>query len=131
MSARAPQYAARSLSTLPEHMLSHSSRAIKYVFLDGCRNIAASHTPDSAGTHKVYQRSNQAKGSGQFLASRKRLPVFQQLCGEAVPVTAPADGHLPNSRQELKELPDAKASREEAKGWRMGQAVECSPCNKA
>ncbi|KFQ75456.1 hypothetical protein N335_06114 [Phaethon lepturus] len=130
MSAPAPQCAARSLSPLPERMLSHTSRTIKYIFLDGCKNITASHALASAGTHKVYKGS-QAKGSGHFLASKKRLPVFQQLCGEAVPATALGDAHLQNSSQELKELPDAKAPREDRKGWRMRQAAECSPCNEA
>ncbi|KFR10622.1 hypothetical protein N306_15178 [Opisthocomus hoazin] len=124
MSAAAPQCAARSLSPLPER------RAIRYVFLNGCKNITASHTPAGAGTHKVY-KGPQTQGSGHFLASKKRLPVFQQLCGEAVPVTALGDVHLQNSSQELKELPDARAPREDTKGKRMRQAAECSQCNKA
>ncbi|KFV99995.1 hypothetical protein N327_12201 [Fulmarus glacialis] len=135
MSAPAPQCAASSLSTLPQCMLSHTSRDIKYIFLDGCKNIAASHAPTAAGTHKVYKGSlsshpKQAKGSGHFV-SKKRLLVFQQLCGEAMPAMALGDMHLQNSSQELKELPDAKAPREDTKGWRMRQAAGCSPCNKA
>ncbi|KFQ85032.1 hypothetical protein N337_05800 [Phoenicopterus ruber ruber] len=130
MSAPAPQCAARSLSPLPERTLSHTSRAIRYIFLDGCKNITASHPPDGAGTHKVYKGS-QAKGAGHFLASKKRLPVFRQLCGEAMPGMALGDVHLQNSSQELKELPDAKAPREDMKGWRARQAAACSPCNKA
>ncbi|KFV10841.1 hypothetical protein N340_08390, partial [Tauraco erythrolophus] len=108
MSAPAPQCEARSL---PKRTLSHTSRSIKYIFLDGCRNIPASHTSDSAGTHKVYKGS-QAKGSGHCYASKKRLPVFRQLCGEAVPSMALEDVYLQNSSQELKELPDAKALTE-------------------
>ena len=167
MSAPAPQCAARSLSPLPELTLSHTSRAIKYIFLDGCKNITASHILDSAGTHKVYKGSvsrhskvkhnpstaadccpplpkylptfctfpmhleKQAKGLEHYLASKKRLPVFRQLCGEAVPGMALGDVHLQNSSQELKELPDAKAPREDTKGWRMRQAAECSPCDEA
>ncbi|KAF1457884.1 hypothetical protein FQV08_0006752, partial [Pygoscelis antarcticus] len=131
MLAPAPQCAARSLSPFPECMLSHTSRDIKYVFLDGCKNITASHAPVGAGTHKVYKGSKQAKGSGHFLASMKRLPVFQQLCEEAVPAMALGDMHLQNSSQELKELPDAKAPREDTEGWRMRQAAGCSPCDKA
>jgi len=167
MSAAAPQCAARSLSPLPERTLSRPSRAIRYVFLNGCKNITASHTPAGAGTHKVYKGpvsshskvkrnpriaadccprpprhvpvfstfpmhlEQQTQGSGHFLASKKRLPVFQQLCGEAVPVTALGDVHLQNSSQELKELPDARAPREDTKGKRMRQAAECSQCNKA
>lgn len=167
MLAPAPQCAARSLSPLPEHMLSHTSRDIKYIFLDGCKNITASHTLVGAGIHKDYKGSvsshprmkhnpstaadcrpglpkylpifstfpmhleKQAKGSGHFLASRKRLPVFQQLCEEAVPAMALGDMHLQNSSQELKELPDAKAPREDTEGWRMRQAAGCSPCDGA
>ncbi|KFP21148.1 hypothetical protein Z169_00605, partial [Egretta garzetta] len=163
MSAPAPQCAARSLSPLPERTLSHTSRAIKYIFLNGCKNITAPHAPADAGTHKVYKGSasshpkakqnpstaadccpplpkylpifpmhpeKQAKGSGHFLASKKRLPVFQQLCGEALPATALGDRHLQNSSQELKELPDSKAPREDTNGWRMKQAVGCSPRDK-
>ncbi|PKU34214.1 hypothetical protein llap_15482 [Limosa lapponica baueri] len=165
MSAQAPHCAARSLSSLPEHTVSHTSRAIKYIFLKGCKNITASHVMAGAGTHKVYKGSvssrlkvkhnpsttpdccpplpeylpifshfpmdleKQAKGSGHFLASKKRLPVFQQLCGEAMPATALGDVHLQNSSQDLKELPDAKALKEDRKGWRMREAAECSPCN--
>ncbi|KFP52545.1 hypothetical protein N323_04892 [Cathartes aura] len=133
MSAPAPQCAARSLSPLPELTLSHTSRAIKYIFLDGCKNITASHILDSAGTHKVYKGSvsRHSKGLEHYLASKKRLPVFRQLCGEAVPGMALGDVHLQNSSQELKELPDAKAPREDTKGWRMRQAAECSPCDEA
>ncbi|KFZ57872.1 hypothetical protein N338_05745, partial [Podiceps cristatus] len=133
MSAPAPQCAARIHSPLPKHMLSHTSRALRYIFLDGCKNITASHTPDGAGTHKVYNGSASChpKGSGHFLASKERLPVFQQLCGEAMPGMALGDVHLQNSSQELKELPDTKARREDTKGWRVRQAVDCSPCNKA
>ncbi|KFP40412.1 hypothetical protein N324_01910 [Chlamydotis macqueenii] len=130
MSAPASQCAASSLSTLPQRMLPRTSRAIKYIFLDGCRNITASHTPGGAGTHKVYKGS-EAKGLGHFLASQKRLPVFRQLCGEAVPAVALGDTHLQNSGQEPKELPDAKEPREDTKGWRMRQAVERSPCKEA
>lgn len=165
MSAAAPQCVVRSLSPLPEHTTSHTSRAIKYIFLKGCKNITASHALASAGTHKVYKGyvsscpkvkhnpstaadrcpplpeylpifstfpmdlENQAKGSGPFLASKKRLPVFQQLCGEAMPAMALGDVHLQNTSQDLKELPDAKAPREDRKGWRMREAAECSPCN--
>lgn len=165
MSAPAPQCAARSLSPLPDHTISHTSRAIKYIFLNGCKNITASHALASAGTHKAYKGSvssrpkvkhnpstaadscphlpeylpifstfpmdleKQAKGSGHFLASKKRLPVFQQLCGEAVPAMSPGDVHLQNSSQELKELRDAKAPRENMKGSRMREAEDCSPCN--
>lgn len=167
MSAPAPQCAARSLSPLPERMLSHTSRPIKYIFLDGCKNITASHTLDGAGTHKVYKGSvsshpkvkhnpgtatdccpplpkylpafftfpmhleKQAKGLEHFLASKKRLPVFQQLCGEAKPGMALGEMHLQNSSQESKELPDAEALREDTKGWRMKQAAGCSPCDEA
>lgn len=168
MSGPAPQYAARSLPSPPKRTLSRTSRTIRYVFLDGCKNITASHTPDGAGsTHKVYKGSasshpkakyppntaaercpplpkhlptfftfpmhleKQAKGSGHVLASKKRLPVFRQLCGEAVPAMGLGDVHHQNSSQELKELPDAKAPREDTKGWRMRQAAGCSPCNKA
>ncbi|KAF1594519.1 hypothetical protein FQV11_0011724, partial [Eudyptes moseleyi] len=131
MLAPAPQCAARSLSPLPEHMRSHTSRDIKYIFLDGCKNITASHTLVGAGTHKDYKGSKQATGSGHFLASRKRLPVFQQLCEEAVPAMALGDMHLQNSSQELKELPDAKALREDTEGWRMRQAAGCFPCDGA
>ncbi|KFR01260.1 hypothetical protein Y956_03273, partial [Nipponia nippon] len=130
ISAPAPQYAARSLSPLPERTLSHTSRDIKYIFLDGCKNITSSHAAASAGTYKVYKGS-QAKGLGHFLGSRKRLPVFQQLCGEATPAIAPGDTHLQMSSQELKELPDAKAPREDTKGWRMRQTAGCSPCDEA
>ncbi|KFP66156.1 hypothetical protein N322_13092 [Cariama cristata] len=131
MSAPAPQCAARSLSPLPECTLSHTSRTIKYIFLDGCKNITASHTLDGAGTHKVYKGS-QDEGLGGFLASKKRLPVFWQLCGEVVPGMALGDvQHLQNSNQELKELPDAKAPREDTKGWRMRQAAGCSSCDEA
>ncbi|KFQ07143.1 hypothetical protein N329_05913 [Haliaeetus albicilla] len=133
MSAPAPQCAARNLSPLPERMLSHTSRPIKYIFLDGCKNITASHTLDGAGTHKVYKGSLSChpKGLEHFLASKKRLPVFQQLCGEAEPGMDPGEVHLQNSSQESKELPDAKALREDTKGWRMRQAAGCSPCDEA
>ncbi|KGL93379.1 hypothetical protein N301_12330, partial [Charadrius vociferus] len=133
MSAPAPQCTARSLSPLPEHAISHTSRAIKYIFLNGCKNITASHALAGAGTHKVYKGSassrpkKQAKGLGHFLASRKRLPVFQQLCGEAVPAMSPGDVHLQNSSQELKELRDAKAPRENMKGSSTRKAEDCCP----
>lgn len=168
MSGPAPQSASRSLSSPPKRTLSRTSRTIRYVFLDGCKNITASHITDGEGSaHKVYKGSvssqpkgkhppntaaercpplpkhlptfftfpmhleKQAMGLGHVLASKKRLPVFRQLCGEAVPTTALGDVHLQNSSQELEELPDAKAPREDTKGWRMRQEAGCSPCNKA
>ncbi|OPJ78705.1 hypothetical protein AV530_003481 [Patagioenas fasciata monilis] len=168
MSGPAPQYTAWSLSSLPKRTLPSTSRTIRYVFLDGCKNIPASYTMDGAGSaHKVYKGfvsshpkakhppntaaercpplpkyfptfftfpmhlEKQAMGSGHVLASKKRLPVFRQLCGEAVPTTALGDVHLQNSSQELEELPDAKAPREDTKGRRMRQEAGCSPCNEA
>ncbi|KFW95302.1 hypothetical protein N336_01013, partial [Phalacrocorax carbo] len=127
MSAPAPKCAAQSLAPLPKHTVSHTPRVIKYVFLNGCKNITASHALAAAGTHKVYKGSVSSHPK-HFLASGKRLLVFQQLCGEAVPAVALGDMHLQNSSQELKELPDTKALREDTKGWRMRQAAGCSPC---
>lgn len=45
-----------------------------------------------------------------FPASRKRLPVFRQLCGEAVPGMAFGDVHPQNSSQELKEQPGGQST---------------------
>lgn len=167
MSASALQRAASSLSSLPQHSLSHSSRDIRYIFLDGCKNIAASHTLGDAGTHEVYQGSascqakmkhssstasdcclslpkylptsftspmhleKQAMGSGHVLTSQRRLPVFQQLCQEAVPGMALGDVPFQSSSHELKELPGAKAQREDTTSWAMRLAPGCSPYNKA
>ncbi|KFV74144.1 hypothetical protein N307_05328 [Dryobates pubescens] len=125
MSAPALQHAAQSLSPLPEHHLSHSSRDIRYIFLDGCKNISASHTLHGAGSPE------QALGSGHVLASKKRLPVFQQLCEEAVPGVALGAVHLQSSSRELKQLPGAKVPREGTTGWMVRLAAGCSPCNKA
>ncbi|KFQ44368.1 hypothetical protein N333_11044 [Nestor notabilis] len=147
MWAPAPQCAAERLSPLPKRKLPQTSRDIKYIFLDGCKNITASHIREAAGIHKVYKGSaycpphlkylptfftfpmqleEQAKGLEHFSASKKRLPVFRQLCGEDVPGI-----HLQDSSQELKELPDAKAAREDMEGGRMRQAAGCSPPKKA
>ncbi|KFZ64217.1 hypothetical protein N321_02994 [Antrostomus carolinensis] len=123
MSAPAPQRAARNFSPSPKRTLSRTSRVIKYIFLDSCRNIPASHNccfplPEYHSTVFTLLKhlEEQAKDSGHFLASKKRLPVFQQLCGEVVPGVALGDVHLQNSSRELKELPDAKAPREDTKG---------------
>ncbi|KFP90875.1 hypothetical protein N311_04229 [Apaloderma vittatum] len=163
MSAPAPQRAAKSLSLPPKRTLSHTSRAIKYIFLDGCKNVTASHILDDAGTHKVCKGSvscqpqikhspSTAAGScpplpkylptfstfpthldslGRFLAPEKRLPVFWQLCGEAMPGVALGDVHLQNSSQELKKLPVVKEPSEDTKGWRMRRAAGCFPRDKA
>lgn len=150
-----------------ERSLSHTSRAIRYIFLDGCKNISASQALASAGAHKIYKVSassrpevkhipstaedcwpplpaylpmfvsfpihpnKQTKGSGHFLAPKKRLPVFRQLCGEDVPGTALGGARLQTSSQGQKEPPDYKAPRQNKKGWRKRQVAGCSPCDKA
>lgn len=62
----------------------------------------------------------EAQGLEHFPAPKERLPVFHQLCGEAVPGT-----HLQDPGQGLKKLPDAKAPREDVEGGRMRQAGGC------
>ncbi|KFQ18924.1 hypothetical protein N331_01451, partial [Merops nubicus] len=137
MSSPARQSAARSHSPLPKGTVSHTSRDIRFIFLNGCKNITATHTLDGAGTHEVSKGptschpKKQVMGSGHLLDSKKRLPVFQQLCEEATPGTALGDVHLQNSSQELKELPDAQAPREDTKGWMKRQRPGRSPRDKA
>ncbi|EOB07874.1 hypothetical protein Anapl_01681, partial [Anas platyrhynchos] len=118
-----------------ERALSHSSRAIRYIFLDGCKNISTSHALASAGAHKIYKVSAsgrpESKGSGHFYPPKKRLPVFRQLCGEDVPGTASGGARLQTSSQGQKEPPRAKAPRETKKGWRKRPVAGRSPCDKA
>ncbi|XP_027760489.1 uncharacterized protein LOC114068513 [Empidonax traillii] len=153
MSAPAFQCEARSPSSSPECTPYHTSRDIRYIFLESCRNIPAFRALDAAGAGNVYQGSTSCHPTlrhylstdedcysslPQYLptfftfsrhlekeatdlrrspGSKKRLPVFRQLCGEAV--------------EELEELPGAKAPRENVKGWRVTQAAGCSTCSKA
>ncbi|XP_053851158.1 uncharacterized protein LOC128817078 [Vidua macroura] len=145
MSAPAFQREARSLS-LPECTPYHTSRDIRYIFLESCRNIPASHPLDGAGAshiphgaaccHPTAQHHLSTDDDGDSSLPRhlpalereatdvrgspeakKRLPVFRQLCGEAV--------------EELKEFPDAQAAPGSAKGWRIALAAACPTCNKA
>lgn len=152
MSAPAFQCEARSLS-LPECTPYHTSRDIRYIFLESCRNIPASHPLDGAGASNVPQGPASRHPTAQhylstdedcdsslpqhlpaFLTfsarvemeamdvrgspdSKKRLPVFRQLCGEAV--------------EELEKFPGAPVAPENAKGWRITQAAACPTCNKA
>ncbi|RMC10799.1 hypothetical protein DUI87_12511 [Hirundo rustica rustica] len=58
----------------------------------------------------------EAVDAGGSPEAKKRLPVFRQLCGEAV--------------EELKELPDARAAPGKAKGWRIAQAAACPTCDR-
>ncbi|KQK82180.1 hypothetical protein AAES_73300 [Amazona aestiva] len=146
MWAPAPQCAAERFSTLPDCKLTHTSIIIRYTFFDGCKNIPAFHILEAAGTRKVYKGSaycpphlksllpfftfpmqleEQAQGLEHFPASKKRLPVFRQLCGEAVP------GIHQDPSQGLKKLPDAKAPREDSEDGRTRQAAGCFPPQKA
>ncbi|KAJ6655738.1 hypothetical protein lerEdw1_004791 [Lerista edwardsae] len=111
-----------------EFTLFHTSRVIKYVFLDGSQNIApSSHPPPSFDSQLGYLESTKgyyyplvipdhslanpywapelerlpifvtlskgqekaSSGWGRPLYSWDRLPVFRQLCGEAVTAAAP------------------------------------------
>lgn len=147
MAAPAFQCEARGPS-LPGCTPYHTSRDIRYIFLESCRNIPASHPLDGPGashvphgpaschpTARLYlstDRDRRPSAPRHLPASlaevaamdvrgspeaKKRLPVFRQLCGEAV--------------EELKKFPEAQAAPGNAKGWRITLAAACPTCNKA
>ncbi|CAN8197308.1 unnamed protein product [Coccothraustes coccothraustes] len=152
MAAPAFQCGARGPS-LPECTPYHTSRDIRYIFLESCRNIPASRPLDGPGashvphgpapchpTAQLYRSTDRDRDScvprqlpGSLAVpscaeagamdvrgspeAKKRLPVFRQLCGEAV--------------EELKKFPEAQAAPGNAKGWRITLAAACLTCNKA
>lgn len=141
MSAPAFQCEGRGLAVLE----CRSSRDIRYIFLESCRNIPACPGPQGPvfcpptaqhhlSTDEDCDSSSPARHLPAALGSsarpeveavdvrgspegKKRLPVFRQLCGEAV--------------EELEELPEAQEAPGNAKGWRMVRAGACPACDKA
>lgn len=76
MTAPAPAGAA-------ERALSHSTRAIRYIFLDGCKNISTSHALASAGAHKIY------KVSASSRPEVKHIPSTAEDCWPPLPASLP------------------------------------------
>lgn len=150
MSAPAFQCEARGLS-LPECTPYHTSRDIRYIFLESCRNIPASHHPlDGAGASAVPHGAAPCHPTAQHYLSTdedcdfspaRHLPAFLALSTEVRDArgSPEAKKRLPVFRrlcgeavEGMKDFPhDARAAPGDAEGWRMAQAAACPTCNKA
>ncbi|XP_016158416.1 PREDICTED: serine/threonine-protein kinase WNK4-like isoform X2 [Ficedula albicollis] len=146
MSAPAFPCPARSLS-LPECTPYHTSRDIRYIFLESCRNIPASQHPlDGAGASSVPPGPAPCHPTAQHYLStdedcdsslpQQLLAFSTRLRAEAMDVRGSPDGkkRLPVFRrlcgeavEELKKFPDAQAAPGSAKGWRIPLAGGRAP----
>lgn len=150
MSAPASRCAALSSPARTRHH--HTSRDIRYIFLESCRNIPASHhhpldgagassiPPGPAPCHPRAQRRPSADEDDCHSSLARHLPAFLAFptCLEmgAVDVrgSPEAKKRLPVFRQlcgeaghDLQEFP----APGKAKGWRIPLAAACPTCNKA